>query len=129
MYGVADRMELRAGDMFADPLPAGCDAVLLSNILHDWDEPECERLVGRCAGSLQPGGQLLIHDVFLNETMTVHFRSRCIPRPCFGYGGTGLQRCRIPEVACHCGLSPQPIVPTLIHCGALQPLQQSKLSS
>jgi hypothetical protein len=33
--GVADRLRLEPGDMFADPVPAGCDAVLLSNILHD----------------------------------------------------------------------------------------------
>ena len=37
-YGVADRLECRAGDMFREPLPAA-DAVLLSNILHDWDVP------------------------------------------------------------------------------------------
>ena len=41
-YGVADRVELVPGDMFVDPLPTGVDLVLLSNILHDWDVPECE---------------------------------------------------------------------------------------
>ena len=39
LYGVADRAELRAGDMFSDELPVNADAVLLSNILHDWDVP------------------------------------------------------------------------------------------
>src|SRR4051794_39835274 len=29
-YGVGDRLELVAGDMFTDPLPGGCDLVLLS---------------------------------------------------------------------------------------------------
>ena len=40
--------------MFADPVPAGCDVVLLSNILHDWDVPECRALVRRCADALPP---------------------------------------------------------------------------
>jgi SAM-dependent methyltransferase len=66
-YGVADRLECVAGDMFADPMPAGCDVMLLSNVLHDWDVPECERLVTKCAAALPRGGRLLIHDAFLND--------------------------------------------------------------
>ena len=49
-YGVADRAELIPGDMFADPLPTNADVILLSNILHDWDVPECRQLLQRCAG-------------------------------------------------------------------------------
>jgi hypothetical protein len=53
--------------MFKDPLPAGCDAMLLSNVLHDWDVPECERLVAKAAAALPAGGRLLIHDAFLHD--------------------------------------------------------------
>ncbi len=66
-YSVADRLQCAAGDMFADPLPTGCDVVLLSNILHDWDVPECQHLVTRCAAALPRGGRLLIHDAFLHD--------------------------------------------------------------
>jgi SAM-dependent methyltransferase len=66
-YGVSERLACTAGDMFADPLPAGCDVVLLSNVLHDWDVPECQRLVQRCADVLPSGGRLLIHDAFLHD--------------------------------------------------------------
>lgn len=65
-YGVADRLRLHIGDMFSDPLPSA-DSILLSNILHDWDEPECLELVTRCAAALPRGGKLHIHDVFLND--------------------------------------------------------------
>lgn len=65
-YGVADRLHLEAGDMFSDPLPSA-DRILLSNILHDWDEPQCQELVNRCAATLPSGGKLYIHDVFLND--------------------------------------------------------------
>lgn len=68
-YAVSDRLECRPGDMFADHLPRGVDCVLLSNILHDWDVPDCRRLVARCAAALPSGGRLLIHDVFLNDAL------------------------------------------------------------
>ena len=34
--------------MFHVDLPKA-DVVLLSNVLHDWDVPECRTLIGRCA--------------------------------------------------------------------------------
>ncbi len=67
-FGVSDRVQLVAGDMFNDPLPRA-DTVLLSNILHDWDIPECKQLVERCAASLNDEGQLIIHDVLLNDAL------------------------------------------------------------
>jgi ubiquinone/menaquinone biosynthesis C-methylase UbiE len=68
-YGVADRVDLVPGDMFADPVPAGVDVILLSNILHDWDVPECRVLLKRCAEALPAGGRVLIHDVFLDDDL------------------------------------------------------------
>ncbi len=68
-YSVSDRMDLLSGDMFEDKLPA-VDVILLSNILHDWNVPECQRLVNRCAAALNPGGRLLIHDVLLNDDLS-----------------------------------------------------------
>jgi len=66
-YGVDDRLQCASGDMFTDLFPGDCDAILLSNVLHDWDIPECRRLVKRCADALPAGGRLLIHDAFLND--------------------------------------------------------------
>lgn len=67
-YGVEDRLECVAGDMFKDSWPE-CDAVLLSNVLHDWDIPECRRLLELCASSLKKDGRLFIHDVLLNDAL------------------------------------------------------------
>lgn len=63
------RISFLEADMFADSYPRDCDVILLSNILHDWDEPECEKLVARCAEALPSGGQLVIHDVLLHDTL------------------------------------------------------------
>jgi SAM-dependent methyltransferase len=65
-HGVKNRVDLVAGDMFADAVPAA-DVVLLSNILHDWAVPECRSLLKRCADALPSCGRLLIHDVFLDD--------------------------------------------------------------
>ncbi|HEX5102285.1 MAG TPA: methyltransferase, partial [Pirellulaceae bacterium] len=66
-YGVADRLTCQPGDMFKDPLPTRCEVILLSNVLHDWDVPECEQLVAKAAAALPAGGRLLIHDAFLSD--------------------------------------------------------------
>ncbi len=68
-HGVANRLDCVPADMFSDPFPSECDAVLLSNVLHDWDMAECESLVRRCGGALAESGQLLIHDYFLNDAL------------------------------------------------------------
>lgn len=66
-FGVANRLECRAGDMFKDPVPPRADVILLSNVLHDWDEPQCRELLKRLAGALSTGGLMLIHDALLND--------------------------------------------------------------
>lgn len=67
-YGVADRLETIPGDMFADQVPAG-DAILLSNVLHDWDVAECRTLVTKCVAALPAGGRLIVHDALLDDDL------------------------------------------------------------
>jgi predicted O-methyltransferase YrrM len=119
-YGVSDRLELIAGDMFADPLPRDCDAVLLSNILHDWDVPQCQHLVERCAAALPAGGRLLVHDVFLNDAL-----DGPLPIALYSAALFTLTEGRAYSVAEYrnwleeAGLKASPVVPTLVHCGVL----------
>ncbi|OXM44912.1 methyltransferase [Amycolatopsis alba] len=57
--GLEDRTEVTAGSFF-DPLPAGADAYLLSDILHDWDDEHAHRVLARCAEAVRPGGRVLV---------------------------------------------------------------------
>lgn len=68
-YGVGDRVTCVIKNMFTEPLPQGADAILLSNVLHDWDVDKSRRLVKKCADALLPGGKLIIHDVLLNDQL------------------------------------------------------------
>jgi SAM-dependent methyltransferase len=67
-YGVSARLETIPGDMFADAVPAG-DAILLSNVLHDWDVAECRALVAKCVAALPAGGRLVVHDALLDDDL------------------------------------------------------------
>ncbi len=118
--GVADRLERRAGDMFVDPFPGEPDAILLSNILHDWDVPECRRLVARCAEALRPGGRLFIHDVFLDDDLGGPLPAALYSAALFQVTegrlySAGEYRAWLAEA----GLDSGPVVPTRVNCGVL----------
>jgi ubiquinone/menaquinone biosynthesis C-methylase UbiE len=119
-YGVADRLDLVPGDMFTDPVPSGCDLALLSNILHDWDVPQCQTLIDRCAAALPSGGRLVIHDVLLNDDL-------CGPLPLALYSaalftmteGRAYSAAEYRRMLESANLSPALTIPTLIHCALL----------
>jgi ubiquinone/menaquinone biosynthesis C-methylase UbiE len=118
-YGVADRLQLVEGDMFADSFPAS-DAILLSNILHDWDEPECQQLVSKCAASLSTGGRLFIHDVFLNDNLDGPLPIALYSAALFTLTeGRAYSAAEYRHWLATAGLVPGEVVPTLIHCGLL----------
>lgn len=65
--GLAGRICHRAGDLrevdWAGPGGSGYDLVLLSNLLHGYDEPGCVELLQRAASVLRPGGQVAVFEV------------------------------------------------------------------
>ncbi len=118
-YGVADRIEFFAADMFTDALPTA-DVILLSNVLHDWDVPECQSLVMNCAAALTPRGKLIIHDVLLNDAL-----DGPLPIALYSAALFTLTEGRAYSAAEYrgwlesAGLQPQPPVETAIHCQAI----------
>jgi predicted O-methyltransferase YrrM len=123
-YGVADRLETVGGDMFRDPVPPGADVVLLSNVLHDWDVPECQALIGRCSAALPSGGWVLIHDVFLNDDLAGPLPVALFSAALFRLTeGRAYSAREYREWLVSAGLVPQPVVPTLIHFGVLAGLK------
>jgi 2-polyprenyl-3-methyl-5-hydroxy-6-metoxy-1,4-benzoquinol methylase len=57
--GVAERHELRPGSAFDVDWGGPYDIVLLTNFLHHFDEPTCERLAAKAHAALAPGGRAL----------------------------------------------------------------------
>lgn len=62
--GVAERCTRIAGDFFA-AVPAGGDAYLLSQILHDWEDAECLSILRHCRAVMPEGGKLLVVELVI----------------------------------------------------------------
>jgi len=58
-HGLGDRARALAGSFF-DPLPAGADAYLLCDILHDWDDEHAHRILARCVEAAGSTGRILV---------------------------------------------------------------------
>jgi len=119
-YDIQDRVELVAGDMFADAFPSNVDAILLSNILHDWDVPECQQLIERCVTALAPGGRILIHDVFLNDELDGPLPIALYSAALFSLTeGRAYSAKEYRSWLNDADLSTESVVPTGVHCGVL----------
>jgi ubiquinone/menaquinone biosynthesis C-methylase UbiE len=119
-YAVSERLDCVAGDMFVDPVPTGHDVCLLSNVLHDWDVPECRQLIDRCAAALSVGGRLLVHDVLLNDAhdgpLPIALYSASLFSLTEGRAYSAAEYRSWLEAA---GLQVESIAETLVHCAVI----------
>lgn len=69
--GMADRIDLVAGDYRTAPFPGGSDVVLMSGILHRETPESCGALLRKAARALVPGGLLAVSDVFFEDERRV----------------------------------------------------------
>lgn len=66
--GVAGRCRVEAGDFFT-AVPAGGDAYVLKNILHDWDDERCVTILEQCRKVIPEHGRLLIVESVLPDVV------------------------------------------------------------
>lgn len=64
--GLAQRCQAIECDFFVEA-PAGFDAFIMSNILHDWDDEPCTKILVNCRRALPPDGRLLIVEHLLPD--------------------------------------------------------------
>jgi ubiquinone/menaquinone biosynthesis C-methylase UbiE len=65
--GVSERHRLLPGDAFAVEFGSGYDLVLLTNFLHHFDIPTCERLLKKVHAALGEGGRAVTLEFVPNE--------------------------------------------------------------
>jgi ubiquinone/menaquinone biosynthesis C-methylase UbiE len=65
--GLSGRVTTAAGDYHSDEFPRGFDSVLVSNTLHQEDDETCLRILRQSFESLESGGLVTVHAMFLNE--------------------------------------------------------------
>ncbi len=118
--GLSDRSNCLSGNMFADPVPKNVDVILLSNILHDWDEPECIILINKLAKSLPKGGKILLHDVFLNDSLDGPLEIALYSAALFTLTeGRAYSKKEYQLWFNAAGMTLVEIIPTLAHCGVM----------
>lgn len=66
-FGFSNRIRTLALDMFNDRWPRGQDAILFSDILHDWERSRCLWLIKNSYENLPSGGWLFLHEVLLED--------------------------------------------------------------
>jgi O-methyltransferase domain/Dimerisation domain len=64
--GVADRCEFVGGSFF-DAVPAGGDAYLIANIIHDWDDGSAVQILSNCRAAMNSGGRVLLCEAVIPD--------------------------------------------------------------
>jgi len=62
--GVAERCKTVGGDFFVE-IPAGADAYMLAQILHDWDDERSVAILQQCRRAMPAHGKLLVIELVL----------------------------------------------------------------
>ncbi len=62
--GMSERVDTTPGDYLQPEYPGGNDVVLISGVFHRENESSCRGFIQRAKDSLDPGGRLIIADVF-----------------------------------------------------------------
>lgn len=62
----ADRVEVISGDFFSG-IPHGGDTYILKHVLHDWSDPEAEKILRQCRTAIEGSGRLLIIERLLGH--------------------------------------------------------------
>jgi hypothetical protein len=57
--GVADKVDIVAGDFFTDPFP-NADIITMGNILHDWGTADKKFLIRKAFDAIPEGGVLVV---------------------------------------------------------------------
>jgi hypothetical protein len=65
--GLSDRVKCLPGNMFESTWPDRRDAIVFSNVFHDWDLGTCAGLARSAHAALKPGGSILLHEMLLDE--------------------------------------------------------------
>lgn len=66
-FGVGERARFVGGDLFDVAIPGQYDLVIMSQILHHFDEDACRRLLARACERLAPGGRVAVCDFMISD--------------------------------------------------------------
>ncbi|TFK22818.1 S-adenosyl-L-methionine-dependent methyltransferase [Coprinopsis marcescibilis] len=62
-----DRIEFKAIDFFVDPPIPGCDVYYLKNIIHDWSDNDCIKILRGVRKAMSPHSRVLIQEFVMQH--------------------------------------------------------------
>ena len=65
-----DRVDFHPGDMFGDPFPTGCDAILFSHVLEIFSADQIRGLLKKAHDALPAGGRIFIYGYNVSDDET-----------------------------------------------------------
>ncbi|MGB3759948.1 MAG: methyltransferase [Rivularia sp. (in: cyanobacteria)] len=66
--GFSNQIDTYSANFFTDAFPTNYDAILFSNIFHDWGFEKCHHLAKSSFEALPKGGRIYLHEMLLNDT-------------------------------------------------------------
>ena len=88
-HRLGNRLHARAGSIFTAGLGTGYDAVLVSNVIHVFNERENHTLLRRIRDALRPGGKVFIVEFFLDDSRTRPAKSSVFSLMMYLFTATG----------------------------------------
>ena len=67
-FNMQGRIDFAGGNFFEDDIPGSYDVVWMSHILHSSGPEACQLLIEKAVEVLQPGGLMLVHDFWLDDS-------------------------------------------------------------
>ncbi len=68
-FDLSDRIGFQSGSYLTDDIQGGYDVAWLSHILHAEGPENCQNIIQKAVSALKPGGQIIIHEFILKNTM------------------------------------------------------------
>ena len=68
-FDLSDRIGFQSGSYLTDDIQGVYDVAWLSHILHAEGPENCQNIIQKAVSALKPGGQLIIHEFILKNTM------------------------------------------------------------
>jgi len=69
-HGLMDRIDTLPGNFLKDSIGLGYDFIWISQILHSHTEDQCRLIIDKSMAALNPGGQMVLQDFFLDDDGT-----------------------------------------------------------
>jgi hypothetical protein len=114
--GVADRCEQVGGNFF-ESVPAGADAYILKQVLHDWDDEHCDSVLARCREAMSAGNRLLVIELVMPEAWSDSVAALAAARIDLAMllhttGGRERTEAEFRELFSSCGFKLNQVIPT-----------------